>query len=135
MCVCLFILFMSLCVYVFVLIYFINVFIFNLTCVQLDIIMFIIYFILILVLLIFLKKWVFKIQKILKKTIQGQNMKSDKKEKWTKIKQNYNMTDYRRSPPKVFLVKGVLKIWSKFTGEHPYGSLISIKLQSMGVLL
>ena len=30
----------------------------------------------------------------------------------------------------MFLEKGVLKICSKFTGEHPCGSVISIKLQS-----
>ena len=34
-----------------------------------------------------------------------------------------------RSPPEVFLGKGVLKIY-KFTGEHPGRSVISIKLQS-----
>ena len=33
-------------------------------------------------------------------------------------------------PPELFLGKGVLKICSKFTGEHPYRSVISIKLQS-----
>ena len=30
----------------------------------------------------------------------------------------------------VFSGRGVLKIWSKFTGEYPYQSEISIKLQS-----
>ena len=35
---------------------------------------------------------------------------------------------FRRSPPAVFLRKGVLKICSKFTGEHPCRSGISIKL-------
>ena len=45
------------------------------------------------------------------------------------------------SPPEVFLSKGILKIYSKFTGEHPCQSVISIKLQNkkphfgMGVLL
>ena len=34
----------------------------------------------------------------------------------------------RSSHPEVFLVKGVLKICSKFTGEHQYWSVISIKL-------
>ena len=34
----------------------------------------------------------------------------------------------RSSHPVVFLVKGVLKICSKFTGEHPCRSVISIKL-------
>ena len=34
----------------------------------------------------------------------------------------------RSSRPDVFLGKGVLKICSKFTGEHPYQSAISIKL-------
>ena len=32
---------------------------------------------------------------------------------------------YRSSHPEVFLVKGVLKIFSKFTGEHPCRSVIS----------
>ena len=36
----------------------------------------------------------------------------------------------RNSRPEVFLGKGVLKICSKFTGEHPCRSVISIKLQS-----
>ena len=43
-----------------------------------------------------------------------------KKRKVKKIKQNYNMIDYRRIPLKTFLGKGVLKICSKFTGEHRY---------------
>ena len=34
----------------------------------------------------------------------------------------------RSSHPEVFLEKGVLKICSKFTGEHPFQSVISIKL-------
>ena len=37
---------------------------------------------------------------------------------------------FTSSHPDVFLGKGVLKIWSKFTGEHPNWSVISIKLQS-----
>ena len=37
---------------------------------------------------------------------------------------------FRSSPPEVFLGKGVLEICSKFTGEHPCQSAISIKLQS-----
>ena len=37
-------------------------------------------------------------------------------------------TKCRSSRSEVFLGKGVLKIWSKFTGEHPYRSAISIKL-------
>ena len=36
----------------------------------------------------------------------------------------------RSSRAEVFLRKGVLKICSKFTGEHPCWSAISIKLQS-----
>ena len=36
----------------------------------------------------------------------------------------------RSNPPDVFLGKGVLKICSKFTGEHPCQSVISIKFQS-----
>ena len=34
----------------------------------------------------------------------------------------------RSSHPEVFLGKGVLKICSKFTGEHPCRSVISVKL-------
>ena len=34
----------------------------------------------------------------------------------------------RSSPPKVILGKAVLKTWSKFTGEHPFRSLICLKL-------
>ena len=64
-----------------VFIYFFLVFIFNLTYVLFKFIKFISYFILILFLLIFLKKWGFKTQKILKKTIQEQNRKLEKKEK------------------------------------------------------
>ena len=37
---------------------------------------------------------------------------------------------FRSSHPDVFLVKGVLKISNKFTGEHPCRIVISIKLQS-----
>ena len=33
-----------------------------------------------------------------------------------------------RSPSEVFLVKGVLRIYSKFTGKHPCRGAISIKL-------
>ena len=36
--------------------------------------------------------------------------------------------NHRSSPPEVFLEKGVLKICSKFTGEHPCWSVISKKL-------
>ena len=35
---------------------------------------------------------------------------------------------HRNSRPQVFLGKGALKICSKFTGEHPCRSVISIKL-------
>ena len=40
-----------------------------------------------------------------------------------------NIKDTRNSHPRVFLVKGVLKICSKFTGEHQCRSAISINLQ------
>ena len=42
----------------------------------------------------------------------------------------FEKTYYRSSHSEVFLRKGVLKISSKFTGEHPCRSAISIKLQS-----
>ena len=35
---------------------------------------------------------------------------------------------FRSSHPEVFLSKSVLRRWSKFTGEHPCRSVISIKL-------
>ena len=38
--------------------------------------------------------------------------------------------NFRNSPLMVFLEKGVLKKCSKFTGEHPYQSMISIRFQS-----
>ena len=34
------------------------------------------------------------------------------------------IAEFRSSHPEVFLVKGVPKICSKFTGEHPYRSVI-----------
>ena len=40
------------------------------------------------------------------------------------------ISTYRINHPEVFLGKGVLKICSKFTGEHLCRSAISIKLQS-----
>ena len=38
--------------------------------------------------------------------------------------------NFRSSRTEVFFGKSVLKIWSKFTGEHPCGSVISINLHS-----
>ena len=46
------------------------------------------------------------------------------------IPEEYPFNLFRSSPSKVFLGKGVLKICSKFTGEHPCQSAISIKLLS-----
>ena len=37
---------------------------------------------------------------------------------------------FRVSPLEVFVQKNILKMCSKFTGEHPYRSVILIKLQS-----
>ena len=42
----------------------------------------------------------------------------------------FNLFQCRSNPPKVFLLKGVLKVCSKFIGEHPCRSAISIKLYS-----
>ena len=47
----------------------------------------------------------------------------------------WNVNTYRSSRSGVFLVKGILKIYSKFTGEHPCRSGISIKLSSQSFLL
>ena len=41
------------------------------------------------------------------------------------FKINYSI--HRSSPPEVFLGKGVVKIFSEFTGEQPCRSAISIK--------
>ena len=54
---------------------------------------------------------------------------------WRKISLDmhlyYSRWIFISSRPEVFLRKGVLKICSsKFTGEHPYQSAISLKLQS-----
>ena len=35
----------------------------------------------------------------------------------------------------MFLGKGVMKIWSKFIGEHPCQSVVSIKLQSNCIII
>ena len=42
---------------------------------------------------------------------------------------------HRSSPSEVFLGKGVMEICSKFTGEHPCRSMISIKLLCFAALL
>ena len=42
---------------------------------------------------------------------------------------SWNQIIFKSSPPEVFLGKVVLKICSKFTGEYPCQSVISIKLQ------
>ena len=47
---------------------------------------------------------------------------------WNKLVELSHLTYYRSSYPEVFLGKGVLKICSTFTGEHPRQSTISIKL-------
>ena len=44
------------------------------------------------------------------------------------LSHNNHVLMYRSNRPEVFLKKGILKICSKFTGEHPYRSVISIKL-------
>ena len=43
----------------------------------------------------------------------------------------FNYATFKNSRPQVLLGKGVLKICSKFTGEHQCGSVISIKLQKL----
>ena len=42
---------------------------------------------------------------------------------------------FRGCSPEVFVGKGILKIWSKFTGEHPCRSVTSIKLFKVHTLL
>ena len=47
------------------------------------------------------------------------------------IKSNTKISEYRSSHPEVLLETGVLKIYNKFTGEHPRRGVISIKLQHL----
>ena len=54
---------------------------------------------------------------------------------WTIFKVKWNLIFsalfyFKSSRPEVFLGKAVLKIWSKFTGEHQWWSVNSIKLLS-----
>ena len=42
----------------------------------------------------------------------------------------YKVVIFRSSPPEVFLRKGVLKIRSKFTGEHPCRNVVSVRLHA-----
>ena len=49
---------------------------------------------------------------------------------WSHINKFKVLSYFSSSHPEEFLIKGVLKICSKFTGEHPCRSAISIKLQS-----
>ena len=46
------------------------------------------------------------------------------------VSKSYYIRTVRNRPPEVFIQTVVLKICSKFTGAHPYRSVISIKLQS-----
>ena len=56
-------------------------------------------------------------------------MSTDPRSNTTTVSPNLPLKGSRRSSrPEVFLGKGVLKIFSKFTGEHPCRSAISIKL-------
>ena len=48
----------------------------------------------------------------------------------SKLRLQHREPNLRKSHPKVSLGKGVLKICSKFVGEHPSQSVISIKVQS-----
>ena len=48
---------------------------------------------------------------------------------WVSIFRSFT-TIMRSSLPELFLGKGVLKMYRKFTGEQAYRSLISIKLQN-----
>ena len=36
-----------------------------------------------------------------------------------------SLTFYRSSPPEMLLENGILEIYSKFTGEHPYRNVFS----------
>ena len=57
------------------------------------------------------------------------NQKLKRERKLINITEKYSITN-RSSRPEVFLGKGILKICSKFTGEHSCRSVIPIQLQS-----
>ena len=44
------------------------------------------------------------------------------------LEYHFSPNNCRSNPPEVFFGKGVLKLCSKFTGQHQYQSVISIKL-------
>ena len=46
-----------------------------------------------------------------------------------------NTISDKSSPPDVFLEKGVLKVYCKFTGQYSWQSVISIKLQSNFIVI
>ena len=49
---------------------------------------------------------------------------------WITLVFNILRSYFRSSHPELFFVKGVLKIYSKFTGDHPRRSVVSINLRS-----
>ena len=58
-----------------------------------------------------------------------QNMFNQTKQFTASTQSNLTLNSLLRSIR--FLIKGVLKIWSKFTGEHPCRSAISIKFKDL----
>ena len=73
---------------------------------------------------------IFKQNLFLQKIFSGcfWNFNEALKSKYWMIKYSIWISKSRSSQPDVFLVKGVLKICSKFTGEYPCRSVILIKL-------
>ena len=67
----------------------------------------------------------------LQKDLSNFTYTKDKSKNKEELVTYYNgLADFRSSHPEVLLEKGVLKISSKFSGEHPCQSVISVKLQS-----
>ena len=53
---------------------------------------------------------------------------------WKWLSLFYQLTSCRSSHPDLFLTKAILKIYSKFTVEHPCQSVISTKLPCLWIL-
>ena len=56
------------------------------------------------------------------------NFGKNSEKMWKLVIHSVLSSKAQKQPPEVFLRKGILKICSKFTGEHPYQSAILIKL-------
>ena len=86
-----------------------------------------------------IENWVEFLEPFLKKAVKELKIQSVSNFTYNELKAHLKrhptISKFRSSAPEVFLVKGVLKICSKFTEEHPCRSVISIKSQSKATYL